>query len=149
MKCCVPLAPLGTADLGGGKGLVLHRTGLVYSRICQKMCSLPWVPQTSVAVTSLRCFHYLYSCFNYAVKWPEMMHREHACVCMRVCVEIFSKTDCSAWVGLPEWAEWAVLRRCLSWRFAHHILHLNGYNGLAFSMCVCMMWGVEGFIFGL
>lgn len=148
MKCCIPLAPLGTAKFRWGKGLVLHRTGLIYSQICQKMSSLPWVPQTSVAVrVSLQCFHYLYSYFNYAVKWPETMHRERVCVRMRVCVEIFNKPDCSTWVGLPVLNE-------LCWGDAC----AGGLPTISFTwmvtmvlpfLCVCMMLGVGVFIFGL
>lgn len=143
-----PWLPLALQNLGGEKRLVLHRTGLIYSQIYQKMSSLPWVPQTSVAVrVSLQCFHYLYSCFNYAVKWPETMHRERVCVRMRVCVEIFNKTDCSTWVGLPVLSE-------LCWGDACP----EGLPTISFTwmvtmvlpfLCVCMMrgWGASFLVY--
>lgn len=139
-----PWLPLALQYLGRGKGLVLHRTGLVYSQICQKTSSLPWVPQTSVAV-SLQCFHYLYSCFNYAVKWPETMHRERMCVCMRVCVEIFNKPDCSTWVGLPVLNELCWGDACpgglLTISFTWMVTMVLPF------LCVCMMQGVGGLHF--
>lgn len=98
MKCCIPLAPLGTAEFKWGKGASASQK---WTRL------LPNLPEnvfSALSASDLCCcitamFSLLFSCFNYAVKRPETMHRER--VRVRVCVEIFNKTDCSTWVGLP------------------------------------------------